>query len=75
MIKKDLASSWQRINLVNQRVALLMLKKLGYKADVVANGLEVLQLLNISTTILYHGYPDARARWFGGCQKDTRAMA
>lgn len=32
-------------NLVNQRVALLMLRKLGLKADVAANGKEVLQAL------------------------------
>ena len=30
-------------NVVNQRVALLMLDRLGYRADVAANGLEVLQ--------------------------------
>jgi CheY-like chemotaxis protein len=32
-------------NLVNQKVALLMLKKLGLRADVAANGREVLQAL------------------------------
>jgi CheY-like chemotaxis protein len=32
-------------NLVNQKVALLMLKKLGLKADVASNGKEVLQAL------------------------------
>jgi signal transduction histidine kinase/CheY-like chemotaxis protein len=34
-------------NPVNQKVALSMLKKLGYKADVATNGLEVLQALQI----------------------------
>jgi CheY-like chemotaxis protein len=32
-------------NPINQKVALSMLKRLGYKADVAANGLEVLQAL------------------------------
>jgi CheY-like chemotaxis protein len=32
-------------NLVNQKVALLMLKKLGIRADVAANGMEVLAAL------------------------------
>ena len=32
-------------NLINQKVALRMLTKLGYRADAVANGLEVLQSL------------------------------
>jgi len=32
-------------NLVNQKVALLMLRKLGIRADVAANGMEVLQAL------------------------------
>jgi CheY-like chemotaxis protein len=33
-------------NLVNQKVAMSMLKRLGYKADVANNGLEVLQALH-----------------------------
>jgi CheY-like chemotaxis protein/HPt (histidine-containing phosphotransfer) domain-containing protein len=32
-------------NVVNQKVALLMLRRLGYRADVAGNGLEVLQAL------------------------------
>jgi CheY-like chemotaxis protein len=32
-------------NLINQKVTLRMLKKLGYSADVAVNGLEVLQAL------------------------------
>ena len=33
-------------NLVNQKVALLMLKKIGYRADIANNGVEVLQALD-----------------------------
>lgn len=33
-------------NLVNQKVALLMLNRIGYRADIAANGLEVLQALD-----------------------------
>ncbi|GAC1459940.1 MAG: hypothetical protein NVS2B14_06280 [Chamaesiphon sp.] len=36
-------------NLVNQKVALQVLKRLGYHADVVNNGLEVLDLLHRQT--------------------------
>lgn len=34
---------------VNQKVALLMLKKIGYRADVAANGIEVLQALQVGS--------------------------
>ena len=33
-------------NAINQKVLLLMLKKLGYRADVVTNGIEVLRALD-----------------------------
>jgi PAS domain S-box-containing protein len=36
-------------NAVNQQLALLLLKKIGYRADVAANGLEVLQALERET--------------------------
>ncbi|MCX6675213.1 MAG: response regulator [Methanothrix sp.] len=36
-------------NLINQKVALKMLKKLGYSADLAANGLEVMQALERKT--------------------------
>ncbi len=44
-IPKHLSLLLAEDNLVNQRVALLMLKKLGLKADVATNGREVLQAL------------------------------
>jgi CheY-like chemotaxis protein len=36
-------------NLVNQQLAVLLLKKIGYRADVAANGLEVLEALGRET--------------------------
>lgn len=36
-------------NRVNQKLALFLLKKLGYRADVANNGLEVLQMLKLQT--------------------------
>jgi len=42
---KDMKILLAEDNPVNRKVALIMLKKLGYSADVAANGLEVLQSL------------------------------
>jgi hypothetical protein len=41
---------WPRTT-VNRRLVVLMLKKLGYKADQVANGREVIKALNDNPTI------------------------
>jgi len=40
-------------NAVNQKVVLLLLQQMGYRADVANNGLEVLAALQRSLTILY----------------------
>jgi PAS domain S-box-containing protein len=45
---KNLSILLAEDNIVNQRVMFRMLKKLGYKAEIAANGLEVLEALNHS---------------------------
>jgi CheY-like chemotaxis protein len=46
-------------NVVNQRVAIKQLNKLGFSADAVANGLEVLSALQRALRHYNHGLPNA----------------
>jgi len=48
-IQEDLRILLAEDNKINQIVTLRMLNKLGYKGDVVANGIEVLQTLELKT--------------------------
>lgn len=73
-------------NLINQKVALQMLKKIGYEADLAANGLEVLQalerqpydiiIMNVQMPDM-HGLEAARnihERWHGNSFKNFAVM-
>jgi signal transduction histidine kinase len=74
-------------NAVNQKVALMLLKRLGYDADVVANGVEVLRALEIKTYDLVlldvqmpemDGYETARSvgsKWAGNEAARPRLIA
>jgi len=51
-------------NVVNQRVAVRMLEKVGIRADVAANGSEAVEMFK-SHCLRHHlyGLPDARNEW------------
>ncbi len=63
-------------NLVNQIVTKKMLNKLGYRADVAANGKEVLQALEARSLRCHiYGCADAGDGRPGGDKRDTPALA
>ena len=63
-------------NPVNQKLALRLLERMGYRADLAANGLEAIDAVERGALRRRpHGRPDARARRPRGDAPDPRALA